>query len=59
MSEGNKHNMEDEDRMTAHARWVTIATGHGCDSVAGISNPIILYSKKASPAYLITRGTTL
>ena len=56
MSEGSKFNVEAEDRLTAHARWVTLATGHSCDLVAGTPSPVILYSKQAGPEYLLTRG---
>ena len=59
MSEGRKYNIAGEDRLTAHARWVTMATGHNCDGIPGMtSDPVILYSKQTGPTYLATRGET-
>ena len=59
MSEGSKYNSAGEDRLTAHARWVTMATGHGCDVTPGMtSDPVILYSKQAGPTYLAAGGET-
>ena len=57
MSEGHKLNVAEEDRRSAHARWVAMETAVSCDTIIGsVAGPVIMYSKQADPAFLIHRG---
>ena len=57
MSEGSKLNAAEEDRLSAHARWVAMESKNSCGMIVGaIAGPAIMYSKHLDPAFLIHRG---